>query len=215
MSLKLYHYPLSAPSRAALLAIKNIGIPVEVIVIDLMKKEQLSESFTKINPQHCVPTIVDEDGFVLWESKAIACYLVEKYEKYELYPKDLKRRAIVNQRLYYECSMLYPRMRAINYPILFQGVKEIKQSLKDDLNSQMVFLEQYLSKSKWVAGDNLTIADTAILASISTMVEVGWDMMEYPNILRWLKDCESIPGYSENLEGAKMFGAAVKKNLNQ
>lgn len=117
MVLKLYHYPLSAPSRGAFMTIKAIDVPVEIIHVDLFKKEQLNESFVKINPQHCIPTI-DDDGFVLWESKAIACYLVEKHGREDLYPKDLKRRAVVNQRLYYDSSMLYPRIRAINASIL-------------------------------------------------------------------------------------------------
>ncbi|CAK1550726.1 unnamed protein product [Leptosia nina] len=212
MVLKLYHFPLSSPSRAAYMSVKAVGIPADIIIVDLLKKEQLSESFVKINPQHCIPTI-DDDGFVLWESKAIACYLAEKHGRDDLYPKDLKRRAVVNQRLYYDSSMLYPRIRAINYPILFQGVKEIKKELADDLNVQLGFLNHYLGESKWVAGDEMTVADIAIAASISTVMAVGWDFSAFPNIQKWFSNCETIPGFQDNMEGAKKFGDAVRKNL--
>ncbi|VVC93296.1 unnamed protein product [Leptidea sinapis] len=201
-NLKLYHFPLSAPSRGAFLALKSIGVSAEIIIIDLFKKEQLSESFIKINPQHCVPTLED-DGFVLWESRAIACYVAEKYGKDSLYPKDIKKRAIVNQRL----------IRAICYPILFGGVTEIQKHLMDELNTTLTFLDQFLEGLNFVAGDNLTIADTAILASISSILAVGWDISLFTNIQRWLKNCEVIPGYKENMEGAQRFGDAVKKNL--
>ncbi|CAF4808728.1 unnamed protein product [Pieris macdunnoughi] len=214
MVLKLYHYPLSSPSRGAFMSIKAVDVPVEIIHIDLLKKEQFSESFVKVNPQHCIPTI-DDDGFVLWESKAIACYLAEKHERNDLYPMNLKHRALVNQRMYYDSSMLYPRIRAINYPILFQGVKEIKKPLIDDLNNQLGFLNQYLNESKWVAGDQMTLADIAIAASISTLAAIDWDFTDFPNINRWFKTCESIPGFAENKEGARVFGNAVKKNLEQ
>nr|QGZ00473.1 glutathione S-transferase delta4 [Glyphodes pyloalis] len=215
MSLKLYHFPISGPSRGALLAARSIGVPIQVEIVDLFKKEQLKDSFIKINPQHCVPTLED-DGFVLWESRAIACYLADKFARDDqLYPKDLERRAIVNQRLYFDSSSLYVKIRAICFPILFLGETEIKQNLKDDLNASLGFLDQFLSGSKWVAGDNITIADTSIFASLSSILAVGWDISKFPNIERWVTECAALPGYAENEEGAKAFGNAVKKNLKQ
>ncbi|CAK1584275.1 unnamed protein product [Parnassius mnemosyne] len=212
---KLYHFPLSAPSRGAYLAAKAIGLSIDIEIVDLFKKEQLKESFIKLNPQHCVPTL-DDDGFILWESRAIACYLSDKYGKDDsLYPKDLKRRAVVNQRLYFDSSFLYVKIRAICYPILFQGVTEIAKVLKDDLNTTLGFLDKFLDNSKWVAGDNCTIADTSIYASLSSILAVGWDISTFPNIQRWLKECEQLPGYEESTEGAKLFGEAVRKNLKQ
>lgn len=112
-SLKLYHFPISAPSRGALLAARAIGVPIEVEIVNLFEKEQLKESFIKVNPQHTVPTLVD-NGFVLWESRAIASYLADKYGKDDqFYPKDLQKRAVVNQRLYFDASNLFVKIRAI------------------------------------------------------------------------------------------------------
>lgn len=129
----------------------------------------------------------------------------------------------------------------MQFPIIFLGVTEIQQNLKDDLNSTLGFLDQFLSESKWVAGDNVTIADTSIYASLSSILvsiklprnlldlslvnlskptqmflqAVGWNISKFPNILRWVQQCESLPGFAENEEGAKAFGEAVKKNLKQ
>jgi glutathione S-transferase len=65
--------------------------------------------FFQINPQHTIPTL-DDNGFALWESRAILSYLVEKYGKDDsLYPKDVKARAVVNQRLYFDLGTLYQR----------------------------------------------------------------------------------------------------------
>ena len=62
-----------------------------------------------MNPQHTVPTLVEDDGFVLWESHAIMPYLVDKYGKEDdpLYPKDLRKRATINQRLHFNNGVLF------------------------------------------------------------------------------------------------------------
>lgn len=82
--------------------------------VNLFKKEQQSDEFLKVNPQHTVPVLVDDD-YVLSESRAIATYLAEKNFPggHSLYPLDAKKRGIINNRLYYECTVLYPRIRAI------------------------------------------------------------------------------------------------------
>lgn len=118
--LVFYHFPPSAPSRGALLAVRNLGLDVEVKQINLFAKEQLKPEFLKINPQHVIPTI-DDDGFILWESRAIATYLVESRSPgSSLYPDDLKKRALINQRLYFDGGVLYARIRAICVSFFFK-----------------------------------------------------------------------------------------------
>lgn len=80
----------------------------------MYKKEQLKEEFMKINPRHTVPTL-DDNGFILTESRAIAIYLAEKYFPigHQLYPQDIKQRARINQLLQFDCCILYPRIRII------------------------------------------------------------------------------------------------------
>lgn len=90
-----------------------MDLEVDVRIVNLLKKEQLSEDFIKINPQHTVPTLVD-DGFVLTESRAIILYLVEKYgANSSLYSKDTNVRALIHQRLQFDVGTFYQRLRAI------------------------------------------------------------------------------------------------------
>ncbi|CAD7079718.1 unnamed protein product [Hermetia illucens] len=211
----LYHFPPSAPSRAALLAIRNLNLDVEVKEVNLFQKEQINPEFIKINPQHCVPTM-DDDGFVLWESRAIAQYLVEsKAPDSGLYPSDIQERALTNQRLYFDLGTLYTRIRAICYPVLFLGETTIPEDKKKQLQEAFEWLNGFLEGRKWVAGDNLTIADLSILASIASIIHVGADISEYKNLAAWYENCKSLPGFEENDEGAKVFGGAVKGKLKE
>lgn len=60
-----------------------------------------------MNPEQTVPTLVD-DNYILWDSHAIIPYLVGKYgNNASLYPKDLKIRATVDQRLHFDNGTLF------------------------------------------------------------------------------------------------------------
>lgn len=58
---------------------------------------------------------LDDNGYILIESRAIAIYLIERFfpNGHSLYPKDSKNRALINQHLQFDCGTLYPRIRAV------------------------------------------------------------------------------------------------------
>lgn len=102
--LVLYHSPYSPFSRSVLLFCRFLKFDVEVKEVDLMEEDQMEPEFLKINPQHCVPTI-DDDGFYLWESRAILSYLMETKAPHML-PNSPEERAVINQRLFFELGGL-------------------------------------------------------------------------------------------------------------
>lgn len=133
MPIDLYYMSLSAPCRAVLLTAKMAGVEVNLKTVNLMAGEHMKPEFLKINPQHTVPCL-DDSGFVLTESRAICAYLANKVkldkfefflmrnittefenffwgEKYgkndNLYPKEPKDRALVDQRLYFDLGVFY------------------------------------------------------------------------------------------------------------
>lgn len=101
--LQLYYASGSPPSRAVLQTIRVLGLAVEIKTVDLMKGENLTAEFLKLNPIHQVPVLVDGD-FVLSESRAIMAYLVNSHKPgSDLYSEDPMKRALVDQRLYFDC----------------------------------------------------------------------------------------------------------------
>lgn len=159
----------------------------------------------QINPGHTIPTLVD-DGFALCESRAIMVYLVEKYGKTDsLYPACPQKRAVVNQRLYFDQSTLYRRLADHYYPQIFAKAPANPENLKK-LEDAVGFFETFLEKTEYAAGDSLTLADLALVATISTMEVLGFHLSKYINVNRWyIKVKATAPSIDLNTAGVEEF----------
>jgi len=209
----LYHSVASAHSRGALFTIRNLGLDVDIKTLNLPAKEQLRPEFIKINPQHCVPTIVDGD-FILWESRAIAVYLIDsRAPDSPLYPTDAKKRALVNSRLYFDAGTLYKRIRDICFPIIYLGETTIPDDKRKALFEAFEWLNGFLEGNDYIAGDVVTIADLFAVSTMLSIINAGCDIGTFKNIVAWLDRCKTLPGYDENVEGAKVFGQRVTSRL--
>lgn len=215
MPVDLYWLPGSAPCRSVLLAAKALGVEVNTKVVDLMKGEHMTPEFLKMNPQHTIPTI-DDNGFYLHESRAILGYLVQKYGKDDsLYPKDPKKRAIVDQRLYFDMGTLYQRFGDYYYPVIF-GSASFDPEKKKKMDEAMGFLNTFIGDSAYAAGDKLTIADLALVATVSTYDVADYDLTPYPNVKRWFEKVKATaPDYEEangkNVLAFKVFLEGIKE----
>jgi len=80
------------------LALEHKGIAYELKILSFAAGDTTKPEFVAINPRHVVPTIVEEDGFALWESIPILEYLDEKYPAgAKLYPGDARARARIRR----------------------------------------------------------------------------------------------------------------------
>jgi len=213
MGIDFYTTPASAPGRMVQLLAKHLNVEMNVKHIDLMKGEQLKPEFIAINPQHTVPTLVD-DGFAITESRAQLYYLQNKYGKTEsLYPvNDIQKRTLVDMRIFFDVSMLYPKFGDVVYPVMFGG-QPLDPTKVDKLNDTLGFVELYL-KDGYIAGSELSIADFSMAAVLST-IETCHDLSKFPGIVAYLEKCKvEMSGWEElNQQGANVFGQWYKDAL--
>jgi len=211
MGIDLYSTPVSAPARMVLLLAKHLNVDLNVKNIDLLKGEQMKPEFVAINPQHTVPTLVD-DGFVVTESRGMLMYLQNKYGKDEsLYPqKDTQKRALVDMRIFFDCSMLYPRFGDAYYPVMFGG-QPLDQTKVQKVDDTFAILEIFLKDGGFIAGNHLTIADFSMAAVLST-IETCHDISKFPKVVAYLEKCKGMmKGWNElNQVGANEFGQWYK-----
>ncbi|XP_069699716.1 glutathione S-transferase D5-like [Periplaneta americana] len=196
MKIDLYYAAVSPSCQVVLLIGKALGLNFNLKPTNVHDKEHLSSEFLKINPQHCIPTIVD-NGLNLWESRAILTYLASQYGKDDsLYPKDLKKRAIVDQRLYFDIGTLFPSIRQYIVKLMHGGKPDAEEVTKVENSYEL--LDKFLEGEEWVAGSNITVADYAIVVNVSVMEGMGFDTSKYHNVGRWLsKAKKTMVGFSE------------------
>ncbi|XP_076678501.1 glutathione S-transferase 1-1-like [Andrena cerasifolii] len=211
MSVDLYYTPMSSPCRAVLLTAEAIGFPLNLKEIDLLAGEHMETEFEQLNPQKTVPFLVDGD-YTLTESRAIMSYLVDQYGKNSrLNPHTPTGRALVNQRLHFDIGTLYKAMKNYYYPVAFGKTDIYDPEQYRKLDAAFEILNIFLEGQEYVAGRNMTIADLAVAATVSTAEVFGFEIETYPNVAKWMEKIKSsAPGYRKaNGEGME----ALKKIL--
>lgn len=157
------------------------------------------------NPQGTVPTLND-NGFFVWEMPAVLIYLIDKYAQDDsLYPRDVHRRALINQRLMFNSHTFYQRLADFYYP------QVMKQTLPDDdafRRVQEVFhgLEIYLEDNTYTVGESLTLADFALVMTTVAFRLARFPIVSYQNVLRWYDlVAGDLPGWSDMIEEMQVF----------
>ncbi|KAI4470438.1 glutathione s transferase d10 isoform a-related [Holotrichia oblita] len=209
MAPKLYSTDLSPPCRAVLLVSKALGLSLNVQECNLRAGEHMTAEYLKLNPQHTVPTLVDGDT-VITNSHAITIYLVEKYGNNDLlYPKDVDKRPLVNQRLFFDEGTMFQILFLTMKYSLLRGEK-IPELNKERAEEAYGFLETFLEGQEWVAGNTLTIADLHLIATVTTLnVVFPLNKEKYLNIVKWIEKCKALPYYEENARGLQAYSDVV------
>lgn len=209
----LYGIDISPPTRSVLLALKALDINYEYKQIDFYKGEHRTPEFLKLNPQHTIPTLVDDDA-VIWDSHAIIAYLVEKYGKDgSLYPKDLVKRAQIDQRLHFDSGNIFPLVRRIVLGI--KAHQKIIPECLDLAKEQYDFCEKFLEGNDWMCGSTMTIADLSLFPTITSLAKLApYDASSLVNLTNWIKRCETLPFAAVNKKGLDDVDVQLVRKLS-
>ncbi|KAK4322574.1 hypothetical protein Pmani_006677 [Petrolisthes manimaculis] len=212
----LYYFDLSPYCRSVLMTAGAVDLKLDKRVVNLMEKEQFKPEYLAINHHHTVPTFVDGD-FVLWESRTIMTYLVERYATDKsLYPELVITRCKVDSLLYFDIGTLVPRWRAIVNPLKSGASSKPSQENIDKLHEALGWLEKTITINggQYAAGtERLTVADFALVASVSTYEAANFFTPDkFPVLAAWLERCKkSIRNYQKlNGEGAAKLGQFIQ-----
>jgi glutathione S-transferase len=216
--MKLHFHPVSTSSRPVVLLCMEANIPVEMNVVDLMTGAHLKPEYLKLNPSGQVPTLEDGD-FVLTESSAILKYLADKVDS-PTYPKELKARARVNERMdwfntnhYREWGyhLIYPQVFPHHTRTPDVAQKATVEWGKVQSERWLKVLDNHvIGSNKYMCGAEITIADYFAAEVLAAGDLIGVSFKRFPNVDRWMASMRALPGWKKVNEAVDGFAASLK-----
>jgi glutathione S-transferase len=191
--IKLYRYPLSGNAHRVELFLSILGLDYSLIDVDLINGEQKSESFLKLNPYGQVP-VLDDDGYILYESVAILVYLAKKYDDGNWLPHDSEHAALVQQWLSISTSRIATGPATARLITLFGAKHDVVETINRS-NALLKIINEHLENRIFLVGDGPTIADVSAYTYIAHAPEGNVSLTPYTNIINWLKRIESLKGF--------------------
>jgi len=192
-------YSSATPNgRKISIMLEELGVQYNAIHIDLEKKEQFSNFFSKISPTNKIPVIVDNDeGNTVFESGAILLYLAEKYGKF------LNKSCYweIVQWLFFQMSYVGPMLGQAHQYLFYNAGKSkfAEEKSKGYTKHAYQILDERLSSREYIV-DEYSIADISIWPWIARFERHQIDLDKYPNVLRWYlaisKRAAVIKGYN-------------------
>ncbi len=180
--------------RKISIMLEEVGLPYQVIPIDISKDEQFNPAFLAINPNNKIPAIVD-DGQSLFESGAILLYLAEKSGK--LLPDNATDKWQVLQWLMWQMAGQGPMLGQAHHFLHFNPGKSEYAEGRYFQETKRLYsvLDRQLEEQQHVATDELSIADIAIWPWVSRYQFQKIDLHNFSNVLEWYLRLAKRPAF--------------------
>jgi glutathione S-transferase len=215
----------SVNNLTARIFVRAAGLDFEELDVWGKKDEP---GFVRKDPAKLTP-MLEEEGLPkgsLWESCAIMQYLCNKHGLDEFYPRDPGERAMVDSAMFYLVGTLYPLVARATYPTLGfpQYPGEVATSEADDAMKAKaqqdaeaalaepldVYREWFLDGKTFIGGDQPTIADIRLAATLEFLAAIDYDLPDWAK--KHMAALESALGdaYSEPAADVRSYVASMK-----
>ncbi len=177
------------------IALKELGLPYEVKVLQLQKGEQKAPDYLKLNPNGRIPTIIDHEagGQVVFESGAILLYLAEKTGR--LLPADAAGRWQAIQWLFWQVGGLGPMQGQANvfFRYLPEKIPLAIDRYQGETRRLYEVMNTRLGEVPYLAGEDYSIADIACFPWVFAHFWAGVTLDGLDHLNDWKSRLEKRP----------------------
>ena len=201
MSITLHGFPLSGHSHRVQLALSLMGLPHQVVQVDLKNGAHKTPEFLKRNPFGQVP-VLDDDGTMLFDSNAILVYLATQYDADRRWlPRDPKGQADVQVWLSVAAGLIAFGPAAARLITVF-GAKRDAQEVIARAHGLLKVMDAQLAAHPFLVGHGATLADIANYSYVAHAPEGNVSLDGYPNVRAWLARIEALPRFVPMVKSA-------------
>jgi glutathione S-transferase len=184
-------------------AIGEIGLAHERIDIGGPFGKNRDAAYLAMNPNGLVPTLEEEDGFLLWESNSIVRYLAAKHRAAVLEPADLRTRARASAWMDWQLSVLSPAITPgfiglVRTPPEKRDYAAIEESKKKTTEA-IVILDADLAKNAYVAGDVFSYGDIPAAVMANRYRQLVPERPPLRNFERWYAAIAARPAFKNQV----------------
>jgi GST-like protein len=202
--IEVYSWPTPNGHKVHIL-LEECGLPYRVHAVDIGAGEQFAPEFLKISPNNKIPAIVDPDGpdgepISLFESGAILVYLASKAGRF--LPADTRGKYRVLEWLMFQMGGIGPMLGQAHHFRVYAPEKIAYAIDRYTNESRRLYavLNRRLAQSKYVAGDEYTIADIAIFPWLRSWKNQGIDWNDHPHLKGWFDEIAARPAVQRGVE---------------
>jgi glutathione S-transferase len=193
--LRLYDYLASGNGYKVRLLLHQLGLPFELVLVDILRGESRTPEFLARNPNGRIPVLELEDGTHLAESNAIQWYLAEGTP---FLPADRLGRAQALQWMFFEQYSHEPYVAVLRF-WHHSGRLEANRHLVAEKEARgydaLAVMERHLAARTFFVGERYGVADVALYAYTHVAPEGGFDLARFPAVGRWLERVRAQPGH--------------------
>lgn len=207
--MKLYTYFRSSAAYRVRIALGLKGIAYEPVFVHLVRDggEQHAADYTRLNPMHLVPTLVDDAGAVLTQSPAILEWLEETHPAPALLPSDPLARAHVRAFAAAIACDIHPidNLRVLQYlkRNMGQSQEAIETWYRHWIEVAFPALETMAGDGPFCFGASPTLADVCLVPQLFNARRYNMKLDAFPKLLQAEAACAALPAFQEAAPGAQ------------
>jgi glutathione S-transferase len=204
--MKLYYSP-GACSLSPHIALKEAGLPFDLVRVDLKaKKLEDGSDFNQINPKGQVPALGLDNGELLTEGAVIVQVIADKAPQKNLAPASgSNERYKLQEWLNFIASELHKNFSPLFQPALSDDTKTF---FKDRLAGKFKYVDQALSDRDYLMGSQFTVPDAYLFTMLAWADRVGLDTSGLPNVVAYKTRVAARPKVQEALVAEGLLKAS-------